>query len=316
MSGRVMAKAIIAREPVEPLAINLSLEDVAVHPPGDDEILVDMRASGICHTDLVLCSVPRGSIGINYPKVPGHEGSGIVRAIGKSVKSVEDSHPAYCETFAQQNYLGCQGSMTVQKTGEVVWSRFFGQSSFAQVSVVSEASVVNARELLHQAHELDLFAPLGCGFQTGMGAVQNIACAGPNDVVMILGLGAVGLGALMTAKIRGCKAIIAVDRVKARIELAKSLGATHTLDTSSADFTSLDEAIKLIIPAGVSVVIETTGHPAIFERGLRCTHARGKVVFIGIPPLGYQFSFDLSEHINHGRSILGCIEGDCIPQKV
>lgn len=87
--------------------------------------------------------------------------------------------------------------MSVHDSSEQLWSRFFGQSSFAQYSIVSEASGINARELLHDDRELELFSPLGCGFQTGMGVIQNTTRAGPADAVMILGLGAVGMGALM-----------------------------------------------------------------------------------------------------------------------
>ncbi|KAJ5356147.1 Alcohol dehydrogenase superfamily zinc-type [Penicillium concentricum] len=328
----VIGKAIVARDPVHPLTPNWSLEDVDVHSPGEGEILVEMRAVGICHTDLVLTSVPNGALGIEYPKVAGHEGAGIVRGVGKNVQSVEigdpvllsfyscsscqqceNSYPAYCKDFAQENYGG-QKRMSVRDSGEELWARFFGQSSFAQYSVVSEASVINAKGLLEHDDELQLFSPLGCGFQTGMGVIQNTTNAGPGDTVLILGLGAVGMAALMTAKIRNCKTIIAVDRVKERLELAETLGATHTLDTSGPDFTTLDGAVKKLLPGGVSIVIETTGVPTLIEQGLQSTHARGRIVLIGVPPLGYRMSFDVTEQINMGRSIMGCIEGDSVPK--
>lgn len=143
-------------------------------------------------------------------------GAGIVRGIGKNVhvaavgdpvllsfhacfscEQCKKGHPAYCNSFAQENYAGRGQLMSVRESGEGLWARFFGQSSFAHYSVVSEASIVNAKELLHDDNELELFAPLGCGFQTGMGAVQNIAMAGTAETVMIIGLGAVGMGALM-----------------------------------------------------------------------------------------------------------------------
>jgi Zn-dependent alcohol dehydrogenase len=143
-------------------------------------------------------------------------GAGIVRGVGKNVHAIavgdpvllsfhacssceqcKDGHPAYCDEFAQENYVGRERSMSVRKTGEGVWTRFFGQSSCAQYNIVSEASVVNAKDLLCHDRELELFAPLGCGFQTGMGAIQNIAVAGISDTVMIIGMGAVGMGALM-----------------------------------------------------------------------------------------------------------------------
>lgn len=143
-------------------------------------------------------------------------GAGIVRSIGKNVHAVKigdpvllsfsscsscqqckNSHPAYCKDFAQENYSGHQKQMLVRESGEELWAKFFGQSSFAQYSIISEASVVNAKSLLDHDHELQLFSPLGCGFQTGMGAIQNITNAGQADTVLILGLGAVGMGALM-----------------------------------------------------------------------------------------------------------------------
>lgn len=139
-----------------------------------------------------------------------------MRSIGKSVEAVEvgdpvllsfyccsscpqceDGHPAYCEKFAHENYIGRTQLMSVRDGNEELSSRFFGQSSFAQLSVVDKACVTNAKDLLHHESELELFAPLGCGFQTGMGAIQNITKAGHADTVMIIGLGAVGMGALM-----------------------------------------------------------------------------------------------------------------------
>ncbi|CAG8360518.1 unnamed protein product [Penicillium salamii] len=309
--------AIVSREPDQPLALNWSLEQVEVRPPGDDEVLVQIHASGICHTDIVLSAVPGGTLGIEYPKVVGHEGAGIVLTVGKNVHSVEAgdpvllsfsscsacaqclaSHPAYCDSFASRNYVGQQGSMRTNNDSKPLWSQFFGQSSFAQYSTVHKSTIVNAKALIRDPSELKLFAPLGCGFQTGMGAVQNITQAGPNDVVMISGLGAVGMGALMTAKIIGCKTIIAVDRMKSRLELAKEIGATHAIDTSDSKFSTLDSAVRSIVPMGASVAIDTTGVPFIIEQSIQSTHARGKVVYIGIPPLDFTLNINLVEHIN------------------
>ncbi|KAJ5523162.1 Alcohol dehydrogenase superfamily zinc-type [Penicillium frequentans] len=325
----ILSKAVIAREPTQPLTVSWSLEDVDVYPPGDGEVLVEMRASGICHTDIVLTSMPQvlNLVHIYPPLLGGYifkvalaecgTGAGIVRDVGKNVHVVavgdpvllsfhacfsceqcKNGHPAYCNSFAQENYAGRGQLMSVRESGEGLWARFFGQSSFAHYSVVSEASIVYAKELLHDDNELELFAPLGCGFQTGMGAVQNIAMAGTAETVMIIGLGAVGMGALMTAKIRNCKAIIAVDRVKARLELAKELGASHILDTSDSSFTTLDEATRILFAEGVSVVIETTGVPDLIEQGIQSTTARGKVVLVGVPPPNYTLGVKVIEHIN------------------
>ena len=110
----------------------------------------------------------------------------------------QDSHPSYCESFTQRNYVGADDSTSLV-SGEKAWTRFFGQSSFAQYSVVGKASIVNAKDLIQDPSELKLFAPLGCGFMTGMGAIQNITATSSKDSVFVTGLGAVGMGAVMVS---------------------------------------------------------------------------------------------------------------------
>ncbi|KAJ5632763.1 alcohol dehydrogenase [Penicillium lividum] len=324
--------AIVAHEPTHLMRKKWSLEEVTITTPGDDEILVEMHAAGICHTDILLSSVPTGVFGIQYPKVVGHEGAGIARAVGKNVQSInpgdpvllsfsscasclqcEDSHPAYCDSFAARNFLGGEASMTMQ-SDKKIWSQFFGQSSFAKHSVVHKSSVVNAKDLIQNVDELKLFAPLGCGFQTGMGVIHNITNAVPSDVVLVTGLGAVGMGSVITAAIVGCKTIIAVDRVKSRLDLAKEVGATHTIDTSEEGYTTLDEAVRKLIPTGVSIAIDATGVPALIEQSLAATRARGKMVIVGTPPPDFNLSIHASTHLTTGKAVLGCIEGDCDPQ--
>ncbi|KAL4908429.1 hypothetical protein BDW74DRAFT_175111 [Aspergillus multicolor] len=342
-------KAIIARDP-RFTALNWALEDVSVSDsPGDNEVLVEMVASGVCHTDIVLSAVPPGQVGILYPKIMGHEGSGYARKVGKNVTSVsegdpvllsfyscgkceqcEDQHPSYCDAFARENYGGRKGHVTTTSTssttnadpegesesagGEEVYSRFFGQSSFAQYSIVDEASIMNAKDLIQSDDELALFAPLGCGFQTGMGAIENVARPDKNSVLVVLGLGSVGIAALMTAALHPHKAIIGVDRLSSRLELAKELGATHTIDTSPPGF-NLNKALREIFPTGVSTVIDTTGAPPLIEDGLQSLKQRGKIVLIGVTPMQYELGVSVVQHINSGRAVIGCIEGDCIPSE-
>ncbi|KAL3459377.1 chaperonin 10-like protein [Aspergillus heterothallicus] len=358
-----LTKAIVAREP-RFSALDWALEPVHVaDSPGADEVLVEMVAAGVCHTDIVLSAVPDGSFGISYPKVLGHEGSGYVRKLGSNVTGLdigdpvllsfyscgtceqcEESHPAYCHEFARENYVGRKGAVTSaapqhpppentpssqegqqghehesqkqaqKKAGEEIYSRFFGQSSFARYSIVDKACVVNAKDLVRNEEELRLFAPLGCGFQTGMGAIENIARPTEKDVVVVLGLGSVGLAALMTAKNNPHKAIIGIDRIPSRLALATSLGATHVIDTAP-DGVILHKAIAALFPHGVSVVIDTTGSPPIIEDGLKALRQRGKLVLIGVPPMQYELGVSAIQHMNAGRAIIGCIEGDCVPRE-
>ncbi|KAH8706020.1 putative alcohol dehydrogenase [Talaromyces proteolyticus] len=330
----IVTQAIVASEPLEPLKPNYSLEDVDVYPPAEGDILVEVRAAGICHTDNLLCSVPRGIHGVIYPKVGGHEGSGIVRAIGANVRSVkvgdrvllsfyscsscgqcQDQHPAYCQKFQSENYPGQQGFMKLHKTDGELWSKFFGQSSFSHYSIVAEQSVINVESILNSDDELKLFAPLGCGFQTGMGIIQNITQPKLTDVIVILGMGAVGMGTLMTAKIHDCKTIVAVDRIGSRLELAEKLGATHIINTKDLKNNSLKNTIFSMFPDGVNIFVDTTGSPTLLEQALESICKLGKLVVVGVPPTGYELSFDVTRHINMGRSIVGCIEGDCVPNR-
>ncbi|KAL3430102.1 chaperonin 10-like protein [Aspergillus tetrazonus] len=325
------AKAIVAREP-RFTALNWALEDVCVsNEPGDDEVLVEMVASGVCHTDIVLSAVPSGQLGIGYPKVMGHEGSGYARRVGKNVTTVQEGdpvllsfyscgscgqcqerHPAYCDSFAVENYVGRRGHVTTANSAngkgdneEQVHSRFFGQSSFARYSIVDKSCIVNAKDLIRSEDELTLFAPLGCGFQTGMGAIENVAKPDENSVLVVLGLGS-------TASIRPHSAIVGVDRLPGRLELAKELGATHTVDTSPPGF-NLQKTLLEMFPGGVHHIVDTTGAPVLIEDGLRSLRQRGKIVLIGVPPMQYELGIAVVQHINTGRAVVGCIEGDCVP---
>ncbi|KAE8337100.1 hypothetical protein BDV24DRAFT_154661 [Aspergillus arachidicola] len=248
-----------------------------IYAPGDGEILVEICATGICYTDIVLSSFPTEVSGIHFPKVMGHEGSVLLSFSScYSCTQCQISHPAYCDTSAATNYVDRQKQMKIQVTGEELWSGSFGQSSFARHSIVHGASILDIRGLLHHPDELKLFAPLGCGFQTGVGAIINSANARWYDIVIVLGLGAVGMGSIMlrltrlqAAKIRGCKMIVAVDKVETRLEIARRL-----------------------------VVIETTGVPRLIEQGLQSTRKQGKLILIGVPPPGYAMKVDVVEHMN------------------
>lgn len=207
------ARAILALEPKEDHkgGNNWDLQDINVPTKlKDGEVLVQMVATGICHTDLLTTSYPSGSPGFQYPRIAGHEGSGIVKAVGPNVskdlkegdpvllsfdccqqcESCQSGHPAYCSTFISLNILG-SNDVFASKDGKGVAGKSFGQSSFASLSVVNQASILPARDLVKEEKELQLFAPLGCGIQTGAGAILNIAKPGKDDRVMILGLGGV-----------------------------------------------------------------------------------------------------------------------------
>ncbi|KAK4913904.1 hypothetical protein LTR49_017830 [Elasticomyces elasticus] len=251
-------RAILASEPKPQGHIpgsNWTIQDILVPTTlKDGELLIEMLASGICHTDLLITSIPRHPhYPITYPRVAGHEGAGYIRAIGPNVRNkdlvVGDpvllsyyscmdcitcklGRPNHCPSFGY-NVIGQPDAFKSADGQTDVAGSFFGQSSFANLSVVKESSVVSAKNLIEKPEELKLFAPLGCGLQTGAGSVLKIAKAGEGDSVMVSGLGGVGLAAIMAAKIAGCHEIVGVDINPSRVGRCEEFGATKALNTQN-----------------------------------------------------------------------------------
>ncbi|KAH8660219.1 chaperonin 10-like protein [Xylariales sp. PMI_506] len=320
-------RAIVAHPP-ENGQLNWRLENVTLRELGPDELLIRIVATGICHTDVVFGLWPHEQI--SYPKVLGHEGSGFVVKAGSNVRKAaagdpvllsfqnckachncEDGHPAFCDRFASLNYDGESDVYTTADNGNLRGS-FFGQSSFANLAIVKETSVVNVARIINSEEELKILAPLGCGFQTGMGTVDRIASAGEKDTVVILGLGGVGLVSIMAAKLKNCKTIIGVDRLPNRLELAKELGATHIINTASEGH-DLELEVRKIISNGSTVTVDTTGNMALIRAGMAFTANRGQMILVGVPPVDGLLDVHLIMFMQTGKTLRGSIEGDVIP---
>jgi Zn-dependent alcohol dehydrogenase len=262
-------------------------------------------------------------------------GSGYVKAIGSSVtvaqandpvllsfnscqscKICTSGHPSHCLNFLGLNLVGDKTFCGATGGDPDTVGRFFGQSSFASYTIVSEASVVNAKNLIRNESELKLLAPLGCGIQTGSGTVINAAKAEPDDAIAIMGLGGVGLSAIMGAKIVGCKTIIGIDKVQSRLDLAKELGATHVINTAGmSDLSKLVEEVQKVTDGlGSSLTVDTTGFLPIMEKGIEFTAVKGRYVQVGSAPMDKPISYNMFLFMCAGKSILGAVEGDVIPQ--
>ncbi|KAK5167572.1 uncharacterized protein LTR77_007271 [Saxophila tyrrhenica] len=314
------------------------MEDVITRKPGEGELLVEMVASGICHTDALIGGIPGGAAPIAfYPRVLGHEGSGYVKEVGKGVTVAQpgdpvllsfafcdscaickDGHRSHCLKFNDLNFGDvCRNFGDTSSTnGETnIGGAFFGQSSFASLSIVKQCSVVNAKDLVKNKQELQLFAPLGCGIQTGSGTVINAAQATSKDVVCIMGLGGVGLSAVMGAKIQGCRTIIGIDRIESRLELAKELGATHVIDGSKLpEGKSLGDVVAEYADGiGPTVTIDTTGVPALIKAGVAFTRNRGKIIQVGSPPFDFNLELETFSFMVSGKQFIGAIEGQAYP---
>lgn len=306
---------------------SFSFEEVELDEPRPNEVLVRMVATGLCHTDL---SVRSGIIPFPLPGVVGHEGAGVVEAVGSAVQRVKpgdhvlasftscgscvnclSGHPAYCLGFLPLNLLGgirADGSHTIEQHGKPLNAHFFGQSSLARHALVDERSLVK----VNSDAPLEMLAPLGCGIQTGAGAVLNVLRPEPGSSLAVFGIGGVGLAAIMAANLSATGRIIAVDIVPSRLALARELGATDTIDASSTD--AVEALMKLTSGKGVNYSIEATGNTKVLSQAIQVLAPLGTCAVIGAPLAGSTVAFDVNFMLN-GRRIVGITEGDSDPEK-
>jgi Zn-dependent alcohol dehydrogenase len=230
----------------------------------------------------------------------------------------KSGHPSHCTQAGALNFLGEKifqdANASSTSTSPTIQGSFFGQSSFASLTIANETSVVNAKTLIKSEDELKLFAPLGCGIQTGSGTIWNVAKAGPEDTVAIMGLGGVGLSGIMAAKICGCKTIIGIDRVESRLKLAKEMGATHVINTT--DTPDLLTAVRdLTDGLGTSITMDTTGLLSLIKTGVEFTRIRGQYVQIGTTPMDAKLEIEVFKFMVSGKRFIGAVEGDVTPSE-
>jgi aryl-alcohol dehydrogenase len=301
------------------------LEEVVVGDLRPDEVLIDVKASGICHTDL---GAQAGGFPTPLPCVLGHEGAGVVVDVGRTVSglAVGDrvamsyascgtcgnclrGRPMYCIEFLSRNFLAQRpdGSTPLSRKGKPLSSQFFGQSSFATQAVCHQRSVVKIEAEI----PFELLAPFGCGIQTGAGAVLNVLRPGLSASLAVLGVGAVGMSAVMAARLIGCGTIIAVDLNEARLQLARELGATHLVNAGTTDVV---ETVRELTGGGADFSLECTGVPAVLREAVDMLGSDATCGVIGAPPFGTDAALDVNELIALGRRVRGIVEGESIPQ--
>jgi aryl-alcohol dehydrogenase len=302
------------------------LEEIEIDEPRADEIRVRIVAVGLCHTDLVGAA---GAFPIRFPAVFGHEGAGIVEQVGSAVQNIragdrvaisfrscgrcencDDRQPAYCTSMPLLNYIGARldGSRTLHDGTEDVSGNFFGQSSFASHAITYERNLVKLPDDL----PLEIAGTLGCGVQTGAGAIMNSLACRAGSSLLILGGGAVGLSAVLGAVLQGCKEIIVVEPLRARRELALALGATRVIDPATDP---LPGALRAVLPNGTRYVFDTTGIPKVMEDGIACLGLRGSFGYVGVPAdPGAKLPGSILGAMQQGHTHRGIIEGDSDPE--
>ena len=297
-----------------------AIESREIADPGPHEVLIELVATGVCHTDL---AVQAGDLPTNYPVVLGHEGAGIIRKVGSHVRNLgegdkvvlsygscghcrpcQEGDPAYCNDFEALNFMNKRQGDEAPVFDDGPNAAFFQQSSFATHSIAHERNVVK----IEADVDIALLGPLGCGVQTGAGAVMRTARPPAGSTLLVSGVGSVGMSAVMGAKVAGCATIIAVDTNADRLELAKELGATATVHAGKD--TDVPEEVRNIVGPGVDFAIECSGNDKAARAALQSLAKRGTLVVVGAPPSGTEYAFDANEQILSGRKIVGCVEGD------
>jgi aryl-alcohol dehydrogenase len=295
--------------------------------PASDEVLVQIAGVGICHTDI---AVKEGHLPFPLPGVLGHEGSGTVVSVGSAVTSVavgdpvamsfnscghcprcDLGEPAYCHNFLEYNFGGSRtdGSSPLASAGTKLGGNFFGQSSLATHAIAHERNVVK----LPLDVPLELMGPLGCGVQTGAGAILNSLDVRPGSTVVIAGAGAVGLSAVLAAVVREASKIVVADLHAGRRALAVELGATHAIDPAVG---LLSDQIREIVPGGADYAVDTTAVTVVVEQLLASLGMRGSLGLIGVPADPQAtFALGLFQPPLLGLTIRGIVEGDSVPDR-
>jgi len=292
----------------------LKIESLVMEGPEDDEVLVRIVASGICHTDISFCDDWDEN---DTPVVLGHEGAGVVEQVGQAVKNIRprdhvvlsyqscgrcgpcrNGRPAHCKHLNEANFgfMRLNGGNALESNG--VRGHFFGQSSFATHVLATERNIV----IVPKELSLEVLSPLGCGMQTGAGTIINSLKVAKGKSLAIFGTGAVGIAAVMAARIVGAGPIIGVDIVPMRLRLAMELGCTHVINNK---IKNLAAEVVRITGSGVDYVVETTGEPEMHKLAIDVLNPEGIAALL---------TGETGKNLPGGRKTLGIIQGDAVPQ--
>lgn len=319
----IQATAALAHAVEEPF----SIEKIEIRDVREDEVVVEIKGVGICHTDV---AAKDGFYGLPYPSLLGHEGSGVVSSVGAHVTSVKPGDEvlisfascaecttclrgdvAYCENFTQYNYIGSRpdGTTSLFQGDTPVHGNFFGQSSFATHAVVAERFLVKAESDL----DISLLGPLGCGIQTGAGAIMRSMACKAGSVLVVIGAGTVGMAAVMGGAIQGCEQIIVVEPLASRREQAMRLGATSAIDPSAGE---LSAQLQETAGRGVDYIFDTSGLPEVINAAIGAAAQQATVGLVGVPrDLSVALPLNIAGAMQRGLRVMGIVEGDSVPQE-
>lgn len=311
------ARAAVLNANNEPLAV----ETLTVRDPREGDVLVKLGASGVCHSDLHAIT---GDLPMPIPCVLGHEGAGVVEAVGPGVQRVRKGDHVvlnwvpfcgacwYCQSgrnyLCEMGYVKAMAAEVFHRNGTTI-GQFAGVGSMAEYTVVPEASCIPVDADL----PMDRACLIGCGVMTGVGAVINTAKVQPGESVAVFGAGGVGLNVIQGAAISGAHPIIAVDLNEKKLALAKQFGATHTVVAGSTDPV---EAVKELTGGrGVDFAFEVIGIPDVILQAFMAVRRGGKVVVVGVPSITAMVSVPGAFLPLAEKSLIGSLYGSANMQR-
>jgi S-(hydroxymethyl)glutathione dehydrogenase/alcohol dehydrogenase len=295
----------------------LKVESLELRDPQPDEVVVKLAASGVCHSDL---SVQQAKLPFPPPVVLGHEGAGIVEEVGKDVRHLRPGdhvvlswvencgrchyciagHAHLCDAMMQSMMSG--GELVFEKDGTHI-ARMAGVASFAERTIVRGNAAIKIPEDV----PLDRACLVGCGVMTGVGAVVNTAKVQPGDTVAVYGCGGVGLNVIQGAALAGAARIIAVDLAPAKLELAKTFGATDVVP--AGDGNAPDQIRGLTDGLGVDFAFEVIGVPAVIQQAYLSLKRGGKAIVVGVPAMGAMVEIPGQMISLEEKSVIGSLYG-------
>jgi alcohol dehydrogenase len=307
-------------------SLPLTIETLELEPPGPGEVLVKVAAAGLCHSDL---SVIDGNRPRPTPMALGHEASGVVEEVGSGVRELvpgdhvvmvfvpscgqclpcSQGRPALCEPGADANASGTllSGSHRLHRAGETV-HHHLGVSAFADYATVSEQSVIK----IDRSFDLTKAALFGCAVLTGFGAVVNTGRVPPGASTAVVGLGGVGLCALLGAKCSGARQVIAVDLADDKLSIARELGATHCVNAGEDDAL---EQIRDLSRGGVEFAFEMAGSVHALRLAYAATARGGTTITAGLPHPEHKLDIPAVSLVAEERTLKGSYIGACIPRR-
>ncbi|MFN6552998.1 zinc-binding dehydrogenase [Mycolicibacterium septicum] len=306
----------------------ISIEHVELAAPGPGEVRVEIAAAGVCHSDL---HVTTGAWDVPAPVVLGHEGSGVVTAVGPGVDDLEPGDHVVlswvpgcgeCRACQAGRPAQCALVASVVATGGTLYDgttrlsnergqihHYLGVSSYAEQVVVPRSGAVKVRK----DAPLEDIAIVGCAIATGVGAVRNTAGVEPGSTVAVIGCGGVGLACVQGARLAGASRIVAVDVVAEKLDLASKLGATDTVDASAVE--DVVAALREVLPDGYDYIFDAIGKIATTEQAIAALGLGGAAVIVGLPPAGERASFDPLALAEADQRILGSNYGSAVPER-